>query len=178
MPPNGNDKYAATAWGGELFEDLVVPSGQLCQVRRPGMQGLISRGILDKVDLLTSMVNDQHLSRVQGGKKVTDQDHLADVTSDPSKLLGLLDSVDRVAEYVVVQPALVRPVKSVDGKEVPLSDDERAEGVVYTDMVDLEDKMFIFNFAVGGTRDVARFREQSQAVMGGLDAVQDVAVPA
>lgn len=172
-----DSKYAPTAWGGELLEDVTVPSGQTCQCRRPGMQGLIAKGILDKMDILTATVNDKHISRVKKGKAAAEQ-----IVDDPAKLLEVLDSIDKVLCYIVVQPALSRPVveeQDDDGNTVerPIEDDEREEGVVYTDRIDVEDKMFLFNFAVGGTRDVATFRQQSQAVVGSLGIQQDLAVP-
>ena len=53
-----NDKYAPTTWGSELggAEDLTVPSGQTCLVRRPGVQGLMEAGILHDLDTLTAEV--------------------------------------------------------------------------------------------------------------------------
>jgi len=180
MPPTTkktSEKYAPTAWGGEKYEDVITPSGQTCQCRRPGMQGLISNGILDKTDLLTAMVNDDHISRVKkGGKAKVD-----DIATDPAKMLEALDSIDKVVQYVVVQPALALPVvtETVDGEEVErrLTDDEREDGVVYTDYIDLEDKMFLFNYAVGGTRDVERFRQESAQLVGGVAPQQDLGVP-
>ena len=47
-------------------------------------------------------------------------------------------------------------------------------GVVYADMVDLVDKMAIFNYAVGGTRDLESFREGLDAAMGGLEVGEGV----
>lgn len=177
MPAQGktkksSNKYAPTTWGGELLEDVVVPSGQTCQCRRPGMQGLIANGILDKMDTLTAVVNDKHISRVKkGGVKVDD------ITSDPAKLIDVLNTVDKVVAYVVVQPDIHRPVViDDDGNERDMEDDERETGVVYTDFIDIEDKMFLFNYAVGGTRDVERFRRESGLAVAGVGPEQDVEV--
>lgn len=177
MPPTSTDsKYAPTAWGTEYLEDITVPSGQTCQCRRPGMQGLIEKGILDKMDILTAMVNDQHIERVKKGRK---PDRVAEIASDPKRLTEVLHAVDRVVEYVVVQPDVRRPVaitkdENGDDIESPLPDEAREPGVVYTDMIDTEDKMFLFNFAVGGTRSVERFRQQSSEALGNVDAVEAV----
>lgn len=177
MPPVSTDsKYAPTSWGAEVLGDLVVPSGQTCQVRRPGMQGLIAEGILDRMDILTAMVNDQHIERVKKGRR---PDRVNEITSDPAKILEVLNSVDRVVAYIVTQPTVRRPVVTDDeGVERRIEDDDREPGVIYTDLIDVEDKMFLFNYAVGGTRDVARFREQSDAVVGGVDSLEAVEGPA
>lgn len=167
-----SDKYTPTAWGGEVLEDVEVPSGQLCQCRRPGVQGLMAAKLLDKLDILTNMVNEEHINRVKGIKP-TD---IAEELNSPEKLMEVLETVDRVVEYIVVQPVLIRPVKVEDGTETLLTDAERLDGVVYTDMVDLEDKMFLFNYAVGGTRDVATFREEFAELMGDMGAESDVEV--
>jgi len=50
----------------------------------------------------------------------------------------------------------------------------RQDDLVYADMIDIEDKMFIFNFAVGGTRDVEQFRAGSLQSLGSMDDVKDV----
>jgi hypothetical protein len=47
-------------------------------------------------------------------------------------------------------------------------------GVVYADMVDLVDKLHIFNFVVGGTRDIERFRGGLDELVGSLEAGEDV----
>jgi hypothetical protein len=39
---------------------------------------------------------------------------------------------------------------------------------IYTDMIGMEDKMFLFNFALSGVRDVESFREASAEAMGDL----------
>ena len=170
------DRYAPTAWQSEYLEDLTVPSGQLCQVRRPGLQGLIREGILDKMDVLTALVNDKHVERVKKGKR---PNRVAEITDDPIKLVEVLGSVDKVVAHIVVQPTVVRPVvieedDNGDPVERPMADDERKPGTIYTDMLDVEDKMFLFNYAVGGTRDIERFRRESRTAVGSVDALEAV----
>lgn len=149
-------KYAPDAWisgGVGGMEDLTVPSGQLCLVRRPGMEGLMKAGVLHNVDSLSHIVNEKHLKRVDG--KATDEIDMTSLMKDEQGMEEVTNVIDKVVCHAVVKPEIHRAPNDVT---------LRRPGVVYTDMVDIVDKMFIFNFVVGGTRDLERFR-------GGLDAL-------
>jgi hypothetical protein len=163
--PNPDNKYALTGWSSEAYVDLTVPSGQVCQVRRPGVEGLVRMGLLDKVDSLTSMVNDKHIKRVKG-QKVIDEKSLM---SDPESLLKAMSTIDRILCHVVVQPHIELAVKTVDGQEISLTEDDYEPGVVYSSMVGLEDKMFIFNYSVGGSKDLEKFRQRIGKPLSSLD---------
>lgn len=189
------NKYAATQWGVELTIDLTCPSGQLCLVRRPGVTGLIRAGILDSLDALTGIVQTDHIERVKSGKdpSITSEDIQA-LAQDKEALMAALDLADKVVEYVVLQPSALRPVvRNEQGRpvverlqmppdkdhktewtrevETPLPDADRVPGQVYTDMIDLIDRMFIFQFVVGGVSDLERFREEFGQTLGSLEAV-------
>lgn len=168
-------------WGGELLIDLPVPSGVLCQVRRPGIPGLIKAGLLDSLDALTGIVQTDHVERVKEGKDphVTAEQMKA-LSKDKAQLLKALDLTDKVVEYVVTQPKLVRPVVrdergvpvlTGDGEETPLPDADRVLGTIYTDSVSLEDKMYIFQFVVGGVTDLETFRKEFSETLGSLEAL-------
>lgn len=166
-------KYAPDAWlsgGVGGMEDLTVPSGQMCLVRRPGFEGLMKAGVLQNVDSLTQVVNEKHLKRVQG------EDPSAALEIDMSSLMkdeGAMDDVtnviDKVICHCVVKPEIHRTPNDVT---------RRQPGVVYADMVDLVDKMFIFNYVVGGTRDLESFRSGLGEVVGGVEAGEGVPSPA
>lgn len=164
--PEADSKYAADAWvsgGVGGMEDLRVPSGQLCLVRRPGLEGLIKAGILRNMDSLTALVDQKHVKKAKKGQQA--QLDVESVMKDEKALEQILYTVDKVVCHVVVKPE-VHPA--------PNDVTRRKPGVVYTDMVDLQDKMFIFNFAVGGTRDLESFRGGLDAAVGGLEAGQGV----
>jgi hypothetical protein len=159
-------KYAPNAWlsgGVGGLEDLTVPSGQVCLVRRPGMQGLIKAGVLHNVDSLSQIVNEKHLLRVDG--KATDEINMSSLLNDEQGMDEVLHVMDKVICHVVVKPEVHMTPGDVT---------RRQPGVVYADMVDLVDKMAIFNYAVGGTRDMESFREGLSDVVGGLEAVEGV----
>lgn len=188
------NKYAATAWGGEHLIDLEMPSGQLAQVRRPGVTGLIKAGLLDSLDSLTALVKTEHMDRVKKGASTTPEitkEDIAELAKDKDRLISALDLMDKVVEYVVVQPHVLRPVQRDEtgkpilmwrGKlnddtgeqireELPLPDDERVAGQVYTESVDPTDKVYIFQFVVGGVRDLEQFREEFGETVGALESL-------
>lgn len=176
-PAETADKYAPTAWTTEYLEDVRVPSGQLVQVRRPGLNGLVREGILDDLDTLTGIVDDKHIKRVKEPAdrkkkaKPSDDMDIVSMAKDGEQIKKVMETMDRVTCYIVVQPE-VRPAIIVDeetGEERPILDSERDSGVVYVDTVEIEDKVFLMNYAVGGTRDLERFRQELDGVVGSVE---------
>ncbi len=164
--PPIDPKYAPTVWGsGQVggAEDLEVPSGQLCLVKRPGVQGLMAAGVLHQADSLSALVDQKHLKKGKPGEAA--EVDPASLIKDGKALDNLMHVVDRVVSHVVVQPPI---------KMAPNDVTRRKAGQVYTDMVDLVDKMFIFNYAMGGTRDLERFRGELDESLGSVDAVEEV----
>lgn len=152
------EKYAATSWGsaaGEFATDLEVPSGQLCRVRRPGVQRLIEAGVISSMDSLSGLVQNVLLPGAEGKPQVDTKK----VLENPQAIDSMLHVVDRVVCHTVIAPTVVMAPNDVTSRQ---------DGVIYTDMIDLEDKLFIFQFVVGGTRDLEQFREESSAALGGV----------
>lgn len=181
------NKYATTSWGQEVTIDLTVPSGQLCLVRRPGVTGLIKAGILDSLDSLTGIVQTEHIDRVENEKKglpAVTPEQIKELQSNKQKLLEALELMDKVLAYVVIQPALFLPyLRDEEDKAyveplTPLPDDKRVPGRAYVDMVDIMDKVFVFQFVVGGVSDLERFREEFGESLAGLEALTDVSATA
>lgn len=165
--PPEEDKYAATAWGGPQLEDLTVPSGQLCLCRRPGIQAMIKAGILNDMDSLTSLVMTEHLDDGQP-KNTVKPEALKEIMTNPQKADSMFHMLDKVLCFVVVKPEI---------HMTPNNRNSMKPNLIYAESVDLEDKMFIMNYAVGGTRDVERFRAESGLVVAGMDNVADVPLP-
>lgn len=165
VPEDPTSKYAPDAWvsggiGG--MEDFRVPSGQLCLVRRPGMEGLMKSGVLHNVDSLSQIVNEKHLKRAKGK---ADEINMSSLMEDEEGLEQVMTVIDKVICHCVVKPEIFRAPNDVT---------LRKPGVVYTDMVDLVDKMAIFNFVVGGTRDMESFRAGLDELVGGVEAGEGV----
>lgn len=161
-PADHAQKYAPTQWGtvGQS-EDLEMPSGQLALVRRPGLQKLMQAGVLNNMDVLTKIVQSDHVQKTGA----VGMDQITDLLNDPQKIDEMMRVIDKIVVYCVVQPELHMTPDDVTN---------RVPGRVYADQVELDDKMFIFQFAMGGTRDLDRFRKESEVAVGSLGDVKDV----
>lgn len=166
MPPTTRkvtapNPYAPTQWGGEVYHDVETPSGQLCQCKKPGVRALIAAGLIEDLDLLTATVESEHIQRVKG-KPPT---NVNKILQDPKQLDRVFDIADRITAHVVVQPQVELPPTNVA---------DRKPNVIYTDMIDDADKMYIMQWAMGGQQDLAKFREELRGNAGTLGAGADV----
>lgn len=114
-----------------------------------------------------------------------------EIANDPKKLAAAMETFDRALVYCVVEPVVEMPpicIHEVDGEKCgalytggdgvhvdrkhknfhKYVEDERDPDILYADMVDMEDKQFIFQWAIGGHSDVARFRRERDAAMGSV----------
>lgn len=175
-----DSKYAPTVWGVETFSDLTMPSGQLCQVRQPGVQAMIASGVLEAADTLSTLVDEKHIKRVAGKAPNLAKDIDAQsLLSDTDNMTRVFNVVDKVTAYIVVQPSVIRPIRTIPDEnrpgeviELPLSPGERVTGQIYTDMVEIQDKMYLFQYAVGGNTDLERFRQQFDSNVGSLATLE------
>lgn len=159
------DPYAPTAWGQEAYiEDIICPSGQRALVRRPGVQGLIIAGALEEVDSLSAIVDQKHIKRVKGEEQVDSES----LMNDPEQIAKVIGVADRIVQYIVVKPALAL---------APADDADRKPDVLYVDAVDLDDRLFLMNYAVGGTRSAEQFRDERSAVVGSMGDGVEVQLP-
>ena len=165
-------------WKRKKGEELLLPSGNVAVVKRPGPAVFLTQGLLP--DTLTPIVNDS----IRNGQGLPPE-KVKDLSESPEGIVSMLDAMDRVLVAVVLEPRVTyhrRPVLDSDGnpaiddkgKETyeDIPENERDEDEIYSDDVDLEDKMFVFNFAVGGTRDLERFREEHSTAMGDIRSLE------
>jgi len=189
------DRKPATTRHGSSWKkpltDLDLPSGETCQVRRPGVQGLIKANVLHSLDSLTAIVQTETIPKASG-KPVS---NIEAVANDPEKFNAMMETVDKIVCHVVVQPHVEnnlvpvldennQPVLDANGKPElrELSDEEKDVAIaqwenthpdvamVYVDWIDSIDKMFIMNFAVGGSANLAEFRKATEVSLGGVPA--------
>ena len=185
-------KKATTAkkWKRNKGEELPLPSGNVALVKRPGPAALLDKGILP--DSLMPIVQ----QAIKSGKGLKPEDE-AELMKDPEKILEALDAMDRLLPVVVVEPRVLYHKREIEPaartmtpgeaygpvKWEDIPDQSRfahavvmgvpeaeAEDVLWSDEVDIEDKMFIFQYAVGGTRDLERFRSELGVGLGDLSA--------
>lgn len=159
---------------GKYFE-LEVPSGNTCLVRRPGpdlftQQGNIPNSLLGVVMPL--------LEQAQAEGKKGDSTPMPDdafvelqkaIIEDADKLKDMFAMMDSIVVSCVVAP-VVHPISK---REEIMADEsipeeerlEKIEDMLFVDEVDFEDKAAIFNYAVGGTADLERFRSGTAALV-------------
>lgn len=159
MPPTNSEVEYGVGWGGSPVEDLTVPSGVVCLVKKPDPMILVEAGVQDEVDILTSFVQEKHVTRVKGGKRVkvveeapASDAELAKLMTNPETRGKLKELMDRIALAIVVKPQLFPNVDL----------EERVEGRVYLDTIDFLDKAAIMKHAVGDAKALERFRNQNQ----------------
>lgn len=165
---------------GEL---LRMPSGLVARVRRPGMIALLQGGVIPNSLLplvekgLEAGAHGQTISREEIAKGI-----------DPTMITEMMELFDVITAFVVAEPRLRPNPQKCDAcgsikdmvstgpdaghehewrelpeHEWPVKHPTTGEELAYVAWVPFEDKEFIFNFAVGGTRDVERFQQDKQA---------------
>ena len=152
----------ASSWRQQTREGtpLVVPSGNTCLVRpSSGLDMFVRNGHIP--NSLMPIIQDA----INKGKPPT-MDQL-DLEANPDLLESIIELTDTACIFMVLEPQ-IRPVpKDEAGEAIPFN--QRDEGdYLYVDEVMFEDKMFIFNWAVGGTADLETFRQELSA---GLEPV-------
>lgn len=168
MPPVNNVWASQTPTGAT--EELTLPSGQTCLAKRLGMEGLIEAGVLAEADSLSATV-DKHVRKVRGGKGRADGNELneASLMKDRETMRAIITLADKALPVIVESPS-VKLHYTTDGKGntimIPLAD--REPGQVYTDMIGLEDKVFLFEWAVGALANLQTFRDQPPADVAGV----------
>jgi hypothetical protein len=144
---------------------LEVPSGKTAVVRPVGLQAFFELGLIPNslLGILEGI-----LAKAKGGKAPKDADIekvMADLGKDPQKIVDLLKMADAVCIHSVIDPKI---------HPTPGPEEERSDELLYADEVDLEDKLFIMNFAFGGARDLEPFRAQLARNVAPVPAGKDV----
>lgn len=159
-------------------EIVALPSGNTARIRRAGAEAFLAQGLIP--DTLTPIVE-----KAIKNKKGMRPEQSREILKDPKQLGSLMEMLDRTTCYAVLEPRVVMPptcvvcdeldTNAAEQHEKQSRDDyhefkakEREAGVLYVDRVDLQDKMFILQFTMGGTRDLERFRQEFGTGVAGL----------
>jgi hypothetical protein len=165
---------------------VELPSGNFVRVRRPGMEKFLSAGFLPDplAKEMTKMIS------TKSGRHQIERGSDQDIAQMMFEKLGGLQGVnnmirvaDKLAAYCIVEPptawhertALDEEGKpALDDKGEPVLEDipeqERKEDILYTDDIDLEDKMFLFQYCTGGSADLTQFRKATGAAVAVVPA--------
>lgn len=158
----------ASSWNAKKDAGpLELPSGNVALVKAPGMDTFLKEKFIPNSLL-------PYVTAALEGKRPEMEKMEEDVKST-EQLNEMLELMDRVTCYCVLEPVVKMVPLDDEGNKVPPN--EREQGVLYIDQVDLEDKSFIFQFAVGGTRDLEQFREGINKSLGSVSASEAVASP-
>lgn len=142
---------------------LEVPSGNTALVRPVGMEVFMRQGIIP--NSLRPMITE-----ALKGKDLNEALKLDDITE--KQVEEMIELFDAVTVFCVKEPVVSAVPRNEDGTPVPL--DERDPDKLYVDEVDFDDKQFIFNFVVGGTRDVESFRKEQAELLERVRPSEDV----
>lgn len=152
-------------------EEVPLPSGKVCLANRIGMVAFLQQGAIP--DYLTPIVQ-----RVIREKRYLPPEEEKALATDPVAALKTQEMLDRALIMTVVEPKVhMPPGCETCGMWLNFNDDdrhnrksekfdhdfiqeERDDSLLYTDEVDMVDKLFLFQWSVGGRADLNSFREQ------------------
>jgi hypothetical protein len=163
----------ATAWQGKVQVEGVavpLPSGNVALVRAIAPEAFLTSGmipdpllpIIQKAIHTKKGLNPKELERQMGN-------------TSPELIASSLEMFDRVLVYAVVEPNIEMPPPCRQCEKYANTDQhrkkdhpdhhqyregERDSAKLYADQVDMQDKMFIFQWSVGGTSNISAFRQQ------------------
>ncbi len=191
---------SAKAWKTSVgTEEVEVPSGNIALIKRVGPEAFLSSGIVP--DTLTPMVDEA----VRDKKGMPPEKVAKKLADDPTSLPAMIDMMNRVVAYAVVEPHVenvpdcIADVEVTEGRGAKATtttetcgkalshachdvksgghqfkEGQRDSDTLYADEVSLEDRVFVMNYAVGGTRDLERFRKQYGESVARVSAVTDL----
>lgn len=181
-------QWKSAAKTGE--HEMELPSGNTALLRSIKPEAFLESGMIP--DPLAGMIQ-QAISSKRGLPPAK----MNEIASDPKKLAAAMEMFDRALVYCVVEPEVQMPplcihtdeehpepcgylYTSGDGVHISRKhpdfhkyvEEPRDPEVLYADVVDMTDKQFIFQWAIGGVSDVDRFREELRASVDALQAEQ------
>lgn len=144
---------------------LTLPSGLSLQAKRVDLQTFVLRGSVPNP--LMDIVSEA----LKKGQK-------ADVPAMMGMGEGGEIDLEMVRDmYDMVSDVVIASVISPKVHPVPAEGEIRDDDLLFIDEIDPEDQMFIWQWACGGTSDVAQFRHEARADMATLAESQGVQVP-
>lgn len=138
-------------------EEVVVPSGNTALVKRVSIDVFLRKGVLPN----------SFMPIIENALKEGKAPEIGDVASslDIDKIEEIMGMYDAVLLHIVIEPHVL---------PVPPPEEARDPDGLYVDDVDLEDKVFLFNWAVGGTADVEAFRKEQAANLAIVRSSEDM----
>lgn len=130
---------------------VTLPSGLSMRLSSPGMTTFLQSGMIPNSLMAT-------ITEALNKGKAPDMSQVN--LEDSEELNGMLHMIDVVTYRCAVEPRVL-PVPEDE-------DEERDPDLLYVDELDDYDKLFIFQWATGGTTDVERFRHELDEQVGAV----------
>lgn len=181
----------ASQWKKKIDDQgtpLELPSGNVALCKQITPLAFVTGGMIPDplTGLITQAINE---------KRGVNPAKLKALTENTTDIVAALEMFDRVLTNVVIEPPIEMPptcaVSVGEGlcgeyANTPVHKDTHRSGhhayregrrdpnVLYADIVDMDDKMFIFQWALGGTHDLQQFREEQAKRVESLSDGEDV----
>lgn len=144
---------------------MELPSGVRMRLRNPGgMRVFIQAGTIPNslMSIIQEALDKGKTANI--AEKIIGPDGV-----DEQMVKDMLHMLNVVIVECAVEPKVEMP---------PENDADRRDDIVYADEVDDEDKMFVFQWVTGGTRDLHQFRRELSEELGTLDGLAHMEMPA
>ena len=151
-------------------QDFKKKSRNRAELELPSGAVILAKGLTSMRAFLKSGVIPNNLmviiqESLDKGKE-PDIDSLLQPTGEEGKVSQeSIDDMLTLIDNVTVETWLLPPTALPPTKE-----EERSDEVLYTDEIDDQDKLFVFQWAIGGSDDLETFRQEQNASMDRLRA--------
>jgi len=172
-----NSVWSSTTPDGQE-QEVTTPSGQTCRAKKMSIEAMIQAGLLAEADAVTALVS-KHLAKPKAKakkgptppKNAESEIDIPSLMKDPKAVSEMIAMVDKIVPHIVVSPAVkLHYMETTVGKTTvtkKLTEEQREEMrqenpdvmIVFTDQIDLADKMWLFDWAAGGLGSMLAFRE-------------------
>jgi hypothetical protein len=150
MPAKARKVTTAAEWNKDFDPLLDLPSGKTVKVRPATSFRLF---------LQAGIIPNALMAVVKGSLDKGVEPDLEEFSTDPAKIEQMMIMVDNIVVFIVEEPEI---------HKLPPDKEKRDPALLYVDKVEDMDKMFLFQWATGGTRDLAQFRRESDASLAPL----------
>jgi hypothetical protein len=160
MPSSNVNNVWGQNTAAAVTHEATLPSGQIVEYRRLGVEALIEAGMLEQLDSLSALIETGPVAdgkaKLQGHKKPKKAQAEADekaamraLVENPTLLPNMLTMVDKLLPRIVAVPEVRIHYVMVGDRQVMLSAEDREPGMIYADQIDFMDKMELFTLGVG-----------------------------
>lgn len=179
----------ASEWQGKIAVEgtpVPLPSGNVALLRPIAPEAFLTSGMIP--DPLLPIV--QKAIHTKKGLNPKDLERQMEVK--PEMVATSLELFDRVLEYAVVEPNIQMPPpcrhceqyankpqhQNRDSADYHrYTEGDRDKSVLYADQIDMQDKMHVFQWALGGTSKLSNFRNELEGNVAPASDSEDVPLP-